>query len=128
MQNCPCGSTRSYEECCARFISGQALPATPEELMRSRFSAYHQHEFEYIKKTMLSPALDHFDINQLKLSADKIAWTRLEIISAEGNHVEFRAYYIADEEEYVLQEVSEFRQQNGKWYYVDGIYPDKPNA
>ncbi len=126
MKNCPCGSSHSYLECCARFISGESLPATPEELMRSRYAAYHQHEFEYIRDTMLAPALDHFDINQLMLSADKISWTRLEVVHAEGNKVEFRAFYTAEGEEYVLQELSEFRQENGKWYYVDGVYPEKP--
>ncbi|HVL75240.1 MAG TPA: YchJ family metal-binding protein, partial [Noviherbaspirillum sp.] len=36
---CPCGG-QNYETCCARYIEGEALAQTAEQLMRSRYSAY----------------------------------------------------------------------------------------
>jgi hypothetical protein len=36
---CPCGSGGLYKACCGRFHEGSAVPATAEELMRSRYSA-----------------------------------------------------------------------------------------
>ncbi len=40
MQPCPCGNSNSYTACCGLYHSGQEKPATPEILMRSRYSAY----------------------------------------------------------------------------------------
>ena len=46
---CPCGSSKLYLDCCARYISGEKLPETAEKLMRSRYSAYVKNELVYIK-------------------------------------------------------------------------------
>ena len=49
--NCPCDSQRSYKECCSPFISKEKLPETPEQLMRSRYTAYVNGDIDYIKQT-----------------------------------------------------------------------------
>ena len=41
---CPCGSGELYEKCCGVYHSGAAVPETPEQLMRSRYSAYVKRE------------------------------------------------------------------------------------
>ena len=36
----PCGSELEFSDCCNRSLSGDSLPASAEELMRSRYSAF----------------------------------------------------------------------------------------
>jgi len=48
-RGCPCGRDgKSYGECCARLHDGASTSATPEEVMRARFTAYTQKRCEYI--------------------------------------------------------------------------------
>lgn len=47
---CPCDSGKLYADCCTPSIEG-ALPATPEQLMRSRYSAYVLHDVNYLIAT-----------------------------------------------------------------------------
>jgi SEC-C motif-containing protein len=60
----------------------------------------------------------------MRESASQTKWIQLEIISTQDhvNHgfVEFRAHYIINNKKQILHEVSEFKFENGKWYYVDG--------
>jgi SEC-C motif-containing protein len=50
-KDCPCGSGRSYAECCEPYITGKEKAPTAEALMRSRYSAYVEHEIDYIINT-----------------------------------------------------------------------------
>jgi SEC-C motif-containing protein len=129
MQYCPCGTHRAYLDCCGIFISHQKLPATPEELMRSRYTAYNLGHIDYIADTMRSPAADDFDIEASREWARKIKWTGLKVVKATQNaatgFVEFFAYYYHDNKKCVLHEYSEFNCENGKWYYVNGTQPNK---
>jgi len=132
MPYCPCGTGKKYLDCCGLFISGKKLPPSPEALMRSRYTAYNQINMDYIARTMKSPAADHFDAKATKVWAEKINWTQLEIIrttiDATQGYVEFLAHYNVARKKYVLHEVSEFKYEDGKWYYINGIYPDKKSG
>lgn len=121
MKNCPCGSPKPYNECCEPLISGHRIASTAEELMRSRYSAYHQRQFDYILQTMTSPAADAFDFEDAKSSAAQIRWTRLEIIRTTESTVEFRAHYRCGQKHFILHETSQFTLENDHWYYTDGI-------
>jgi len=48
---CPCGSGERYDACCGRLHRGAADAQTPEELMRSRYSAYALGELDYVWRT-----------------------------------------------------------------------------
>ena len=124
MKYCPCGTGNEYLNCCGIFISGQKTPPTPEALMRSRYTAYHLIDMDYIANTMKSPAADHFDVKATTKWAKKVNWTQLEIIKtidgSETAYVEFRAHYNLKNKKYILHETSEFSFQDGKWYYVNG--------
>ncbi|HTM64609.1 MAG TPA: YchJ family metal-binding protein [Gammaproteobacteria bacterium] len=122
MMKCPCGSQRSYRDCCEKFISGKALPETAEELMRSRYSAFATHQYEYIADTMLPPAANHFDLAEEKATAGQIQWIKLEVIKSSINMVEFRAYFRDNNGDGVIHERSRFVRKKGKWYYVDGMH------
>lgn len=130
MSLCPCCSESDYENCCGRFLSGQGTPSTPEELMRSRYTAYATGNLDYIAKTMKPPASLDFDISSAKGWEQKIQWTKLEIIKSyfkdDKGFVEFQAHFIEDNQEQMLHELSEFHHENNAWYYVDAHHPQQP--
>ncbi len=37
---CPCGAMRDYVRCCGQYIDAAVLPESPEQLMRSRYTAF----------------------------------------------------------------------------------------
>jgi SEC-C motif domain protein len=128
-QPCPCGTGKIYDICCGIFICKQQLPATPEALMRSRYTAYNLLDIDYIIKTMRQPAADQFDANIAYEWAKKAKWTGLNIIktSQDANQgiVEFIASYTFDNKQHVLHEISQFHLDNGQWYYIDGDRPEQ---
>lgn len=132
MANCFCGKNKPYTACCEPFLNEQKTPSTPEELMRSRYTAYCLLNLDYIQKTMKSPAADNFDAAEIKAWARKIKWSGLQVVKSEYNSscgiVEFIAHYTFDGKKNSLHEVSEFHFDNGKWYYVNGSYPDSKKA
>lgn len=129
MQPCPCGKELSYQQCCSQFIDGSTLPQTPEELMRSRYTAYTQANIDYIVKTMLSPAADDFDPASAKEFAKRCEWLKLEIFETSQQNtigfVEFLAHFSQNKKRHVIHEKSEFHLMDGKWYYVDGTTPPR---
>ncbi len=93
--------------------------------MRSRYSAYALKLEAYLLATWHSstrpPALD--------LAADNAKWLGLEVKrhtaeSADRAAVEFVARRKTGGRAYRLHEVSRFVRENGRWFYVDGEFPD----
>jgi SEC-C motif-containing protein len=127
MELCPCGSSKNYDQCCEPFITATALPNTPEELMRSRYTAYTQANTEYIAETMKAPANRDFNPEEARSWAADVKWLKLEVVTSsqqenEGT-VEFIAQYSHEGKRYVLHELSLFRRDDKQWYYVDGNGP-----
>jgi SEC-C motif-containing protein len=127
MEICPCDSGKSYSECCERFILKNEIPKTPEELMRSRYTAYTQVNLDYIAKTMKGPALHDFDKEHAEQWSNQIKWQSLKIIRAMQEDirggVEFIARYSHNGNNDVIYEISEFMLEDGVWYYIDGATP-----
>lgn len=128
LTNCPCGTGKLFQECCGPYLADEAIPATPEALMRSRYTAYYLVDTDYIIKTMISPALNKFDPEDTKKWAEKAKWTKLEVIqsSVDGMNglVEFIAYYQVGKKQFQIHELSEFEHIDGRWYYTKGKYFD----
>lgn len=129
-ENCPCGLSKKYLECCGKFIEKKELPKTAEELMRSRYSAYTKAKIDYIKDTMIGPALKQFNYENALLWATESMWLKLEVV----NHivdkkdknlafVEFKAFYLANNIPQVLHEKSKFKKVHNKWLYHSGERP-----
>ena len=126
MQACPCGSGVDYKDCCEVFHKGGIAP-TAEKLMRSRYSAFAKHNIKYIGETHI-PGTTDFDESEAQDWAANSTWEKLEIVKIfQGNEehetgvVEFKAYYAdQDGKHYCHHEISDFKKQDGKWYYVDG--------
>jgi SEC-C motif-containing protein len=111
---CPCGAA-SYDGCCGPLHRGEAQATTAEQLMRSRFSAYALEDTGYVWRTWHPRTRpDHV------ASGTDTHWTRLEIIEAEEDVVEFRAHFDSPVGAGVLHERSRFVQRAGRWFYLDG--------
>ncbi|AIZ45212.1 hypothetical protein QR90_09050 [Deinococcus radiopugnans] len=123
-KTCPCGSGRSYGHCCGPAHDGTRPAATPEALMRSRYSAYALGNAPYVLATW------HPDTRPPELHLN--AGTRylcLKVHEASGDEVEFTAALQVDRgEKYVLRERSLFKQLDGRWVYVDDITPPTLDA
>lgn len=126
MSHCPCGSNNNYSECCGIYIHAHKKPETPEQLMRSRYTAYTQANIDYIQQTMKAPKSNHFDAESAKKWAATVQWLGLEVIHCSMNqtkgYVEFIAHFSEQGNKDCIHEISEFHQLNGQWYYVDGKY------
>ena len=121
---CKCGSNKDYSDCCGIYIDGLKLPETPEQLMRSRYTAYATANIDYIVKTMQGKPLEGYDRQDAALWAQKVVWQKLEVLNStiqkDKGFVEFKAYYNDASQDIVLHENSEFERKNGQWYYTDG--------
>ncbi|MBA3661544.1 MAG: SEC-C domain-containing protein [Gammaproteobacteria bacterium] len=121
---CPCGSMKNYEECCGPFLCGSSKPSTPKALMRSRYTAYTQSNIDYIARTMKAPANNNFNVEEAKAWAKKLTWESLTILDS-GSHldygfVEFIASYLENGQLQSIHEKSEFRREQGVWFYTQG--------
>ena len=123
MTPCPCESGLAYRECCGQWHAGldEGLHApTPEELMRSRYSAYVLGLADYLLATW------HPSTRPVRLEPDPpgLKWLGLEVRRhvAEGDHatVEFVARSKLGGRAHRLHETSRFVREGGRWYYIDG--------
>lgn len=120
---CPCGAA-DYAACCGRYHGGIPAPDAAA-LMRSRYSAYVLQLEDYLLATWhpgTRPAA-------LDLAADKTHWLGLEVKrhnaeSADRATVGFVARYKVGGRAHRLHEVSRFVREEGRWFYVDGEFPD----
>lgn len=119
---CPCGTGDTYGACCARLHRG-ARPATAEQLMRSRFSAFATGDADYLRHSW-HPRTRPRDLDL----GDGLRWTRLDVLDTSGGGpfdtegtVEFRAHYRDHGEPGSLHENSEFTRLDGRWVYVGPV-------
>lgn len=124
---CPCGQSADYARCCGPLHAGTALATTAEQLMRSRYSAYVLRRADYLLATWHASTRPA----GLDVEGDATAWLGLRVLrhGAEGPDralVEFVARYrVGGASAQRLHEVSRFRREDGRWFYVDGEFPDE---
>ncbi|RDB43048.1 zinc chelation protein SecC [Halomonas sp. DQ26W] len=121
-KRCPCGSGSVLAECCGRYHRGAPAPS-PEDLMRSRYSAFALDLTEYLLASW------HTSTRPQQLEPGSTTrWVRLEVVAAseqgEGDsargRVHFRATFHEGRRWAVLEENSRFVQEAGRWVYLDG--------
>lgn len=122
-QACPCGGA-SYEKCCGRFIEQGEVPQTAEQLMRSRYTAYTLRNEPYLKATWHPTTRPLDEIAR----DDGTKWLGLEVRrhvpDGDKATVEFVARYKIGGRAHRLHEVSRFVREDGRWFYVDGNFPE----
>lgn len=122
MKNCYCGNENPFAKCCKPLIQEKQLPQTPEQLMRSRYSAFCCGNVDYLIATHWP--IDLTKKSQLEQTINTTNWIGLQIINTEildekTGSVEFVAFYQEDKLEQ-LHEKSQFIKQNERWYYLTG--------
>lgn len=128
MKLCPCRKDsdldKTYHDCCNTFISNEKIPTTPEELMRSRYSAYTQGNIDYIVSTMKGRVAANFNPASAKEWSQRVEWLQLIVMNskteADTGWVEFIAYFKEHGKKHAMHEISEFKREDGRWFYVDG--------
>ena len=114
-RDCPCGSGSVYEDCCKRLHDGEPA-ASPEALMRSRYSAFVLGLGDYLQYSHhpeTCPAGDDLPDQR---------WIKLEVLKAAGQRVTFKAWFEVDGRLGVMQERSRFEQIQGRWLYHSGDF------
>lgn len=122
-EQCPCGNTDSYSNCCGLYINGTQTPATAEALMRSRYTAYTLKDDKYLLDTWYPDTRPENNPSD----DDNTIWTKLEILRTEDGQkndskgiVEFIAHCNVKGATSHLHETSQFIHENNRWYYLDG--------
>lgn len=123
---CPCGSQNPYENCCGLYLEKKQQPQTPEQLMRSRYTAYSLRRMDYIKSTMRGKPLVGFNESETLQQTKSVTWIGLEVIHADPatsdtGFVEFKARFLERNQVKTIHELSEFHKENNCWYYTDGV-------
>lgn len=120
---CPCGSGRSYAQCCGPLHEG-APAADAEALMRSRYSAYALGLGQYLRDSWhASTRPADFDPDA---SDSRANWLGLSIkrhlqTGTDSAEVEFIARYrVGGGSAVRLHERSRFLREHGHWFYLDG--------
>jgi SEC-C motif domain protein len=121
---CLCGSTIAYGDCCQPFHLGEKIPSTAQALMRSRYTAYALQNGAYLQATWDATKRPE----SIDFSRENIEWLRLEITETKKGGakdakglVTFKAFYIQNAEEHVMNEISRFTKHEGRWFYLDGV-------
>lgn len=121
--NCYCGSQNTLQECCEPYIKGLKEAPTAQALMRSRYAAYATHHADYLVATTHISTRKHHRKSDILDWAKNNQWIKLEVIKATTTTVEFKAYYLdSDLQMQMHHEHSTFKEENGKWFYVDGSF------
>lgn len=115
------------DACCGRFIDLGMLPDTPEELMRSRYTANVLGNEAYLRQTW---SINTCPAGPL-IESPFPQWLGLQVRSAsvQGNEgtVEFVARYKINGRAHRLHEISRFLREPDDmgrlaWRYVDGQF------
>lgn len=124
-QICPCCSGKSYQACCQPLHKGSKAES-PEQLMRSRYSAFSQGNSQYLLETSSEQLRGSLTKDDLDQTCEAFQFVSLEIVSAQSETVEFIANLLLDNELHSLHETSSFIMQNGNWKYDTGVLKDTP--
>lgn len=122
MVQCFCGAKQSFQQCCEALIKGKNKAESPEQLMRSRYSAFATQNESYLRETWHTETCP----DDLSLpSEQEQKWLKLVIHEsrekgAQGQ-VHFTASALQGKNALVLSERSLFLKEGGRWLYHSGV-------
>ena len=97
---CPCGSGKSYSECCEPIIKGSVKAPSAEALMRARYSSYEKQEIDFIINSCSEgDGIAEIDRKATEDWSKEAQWNGLKILRTEKGEkddeaiVEFQADY-----------------------------------
>lgn len=125
---CRCHSGRPFDACCGPFLSGAAAPATAEQLMRSRYTAYVEGAVDYLLSTTVADRRAAIDRAHLVDYCNGLRGLGLLILAAEQGGpddvtgtVTFEATLRVRGRKFVQRERSRFVRERGRWVYEGGV-------
>jgi len=122
--DCPCRSGLTFAQCCEPIIARKIPAATPEALMRSRYTAFCQNEMDHLRESMAPEHRAEFHAEDVRRWNRETRWLGLEILETfmDGDEgmVRFRGTFKRKEGTQTLTERSRFVRREGQWYYFDG--------
>lgn len=141
--SCYCGRPTHYQQCCAPFHQGLQQATTPEQLMRSRFSAYFLKLVPYIANTYHHSKQSDDALQEISAFAESAIFLSLQVIATAGpegfsgvaaqpaisadstnmttGYVHFIARFLLKDQLHLLEEQSRFVQEQDVWRYLDGV-------
>ena len=96
-QPCPCGTGKTFGQCCEPILKQERPAENAEKLMRSRYTAHVAHDYAHLHRTYVKTAKEPYVPEEGEGGARE--WTRLVIhahdLSAKPDtaFVDFTAYY-----------------------------------
>ena len=140
-ESCPCGSDESYMKCCGKLHKKllEFKKATPEQVVRARYTAYAKREIDFIIKST-HPLNPNFvgDIKHWKEQIDINCYDNFELtkcviieeimIDDTTATVCFVAEMMQRDsrERTAFQETSTFERIGGIWLYKSGVIAEPP--
>jgi SEC-C motif-containing protein len=124
-KTCPCGNGE-FSQCCGPIIDGSIQAATPEQLMRARYSAYATGAIDFLGKSTHSRTRPQWDPEAAEIWSRESSWLGLTILGVDSSqperaHVNFEARYEDKDGVLVLhRERSLFEHEDGNWRFVSG--------
>ena len=125
---CPCGTGRKVKKCCGPLHRGVKTAASPEALMRSRYTAYALGLVDYVIDTT-HPEHPAWSADRATWAAELQQWcddttfTKLTVhgTGEEGDEgwVSFTADYDTAGRTGAIAELSRFAKVDGRWLYRD---------
>ena len=123
-ESCPCLSGELFDQCCQPLLEGRAKADSPEQLMRSRYSAFQQKNVAYLLAT-LHPSQHQADEEiALRNNIENTHWLGLKVLAAkqsgDSGEVQFAAFFSDGDGVGQLHERSQFVRESGNWFYTTG--------
>lgn len=126
-QNCPCGHSKKYMDCCGAMHHGLRETSSAQELMRSRYTAFTLGLGDYLMHSWYSEKRPMEQKVAIEKWAKSVTWKGLNILEytkggsedAEGS-VQFEAHFEEGGELDCIQENSGFVREKGRWVYFEG--------
>ena len=131
--NCPCGSSKTLGNCCGPLLKGHAYAETPEQLMRSRYTAFFFNDVDYYLATTHASTLPEANPTSFSEWGKQIEWKGLQVkavskVVNDQGRVQFAAWYLEKEKLGCIHERSDFKREAGRWFYVSGKHLDRPSV
>lgn len=133
MAVCPCCSGVEFALCCEPFLTGAAVPATAEQVMRARYTAYTRADIPFLMNTLHPENRDEGDEESARTWAKESEWLGLEILGTqlggpgdEQGLVEFLANFRDKTgQAHTHHERSLFLKVDGRWLFREGETPQR---
>lgn len=130
--SCPCGGGE-YAGCCGPLHTGERDAGSPEQLMRSRYSAFAVQDADYLFRTLHTGHPDREGgqdgsafIEGLRASFGQLRYGGLKVLdcAAPDAHGTAQVLFLARVSQHRLDrsfvEQSDFAQEDGQWRYLAG--------